>query len=91
MLRVAQEALANAARHSGADHVEVGLQEADGKVELRVEDNGRGFEPETERRGLGLTLIRERVVELGGELRLESGRDRGTRLVVSVPAGDQPW
>jgi NarL family two-component system sensor histidine kinase LiaS len=84
LLRVTQEALANAARHSGAELVAVRLQAADGNVELLVEDNGRGFAPETAR-GLGLQLIRERVRELSGQLRLESGPERGTSLLVIVP------
>lgn len=85
ILRVAQEALANAARHSGADHVKVTLHAVDGRVELLVEDNGSGFEPGSTRRGLGLELVQESVTELGGELRLQSEPDRGTRFVVIIP------
>lgn len=85
LLRVAKEALANASRHSGADRVDVRLQAVDGNVELLVEDNGRGFAPATTRGGLGLQLVRERVHELSGQLRLESGPERGTSLHVIVP------
>lgn len=85
LLRVAQEALANAARHSGADRVDLGLTARDGIVQLRVTDNGRGFAPETERRGLGLRIVEERVRDLDGDLRLESGPGRGTDLIVTVP------
>jgi signal transduction histidine kinase len=85
LLRVAQEALANAARHSGGDHVQVGLRTVDGTVELRVVDNGHGFEVAADRHGLGLKLIDERVRDLGGRLKLESGPERGTSLTVVVP------
>jgi signal transduction histidine kinase len=85
LLRIAQEALANAARHSGADHVEVRLRAADGTVELLIHDNGRGFEPASTRTGLGLELVRERVQEIGGVLRLDSRPERGTSLLVIVP------
>jgi two-component system, NarL family, sensor kinase len=63
----------------------VTLHAVDGRVELLVEDNGSGFEPGSTRRGLGLELVRESVTELGGELRLQSEPDRGTRFVVIVP------
>jgi signal transduction histidine kinase len=87
LLRVAQEALSNAARHSGADHVRIGLQVRDGTVELRVADNGRGFATEAPRHGLGLRLVAERVRELGGALELRSSAAGGTDLRVVIPAG----
>jgi signal transduction histidine kinase len=85
LLRVAQEALSNAARHSGADRIEIGLRALDGAVELRVVDNGRGFAPRASRHGLGLRLIGERVTELRGVLDLESSPAGGTEVRVVIP------
>jgi len=88
VLHIAQEALSNAARHSRADRVEIGLRTRDGQVELRVTDNGRGFAPRSDRHGLGLRLVRERVEELGGTMDLRSSPGGGTDLRVAIPAAE---
>ena len=68
--RVAQEALTNAARHSGATHVEVSFERVDGLLTLTVQDNGRGFDPEMlqTQNEFGIAGMRERANLLGGEL-----------------------
>jgi two-component system sensor histidine kinase UhpB len=78
--RVTQEALTNVARHSGAGQVEVDLAAENGHVELRVEDDGTGFEPSAVERGLGLDGMAERARLLGGQLRIESRPGGGTAL-----------
>jgi two-component system, NarL family, sensor histidine kinase UhpB len=84
--RVAQEALTNAARHSGASRVEVGLRrDADGGVELAVTDDGRGFAFDQSERGLGIGGMRERALLVGGELTIESRPDHGTSVRLSLP------
>ena len=71
--RVAQEALSNAARHSGAERVAVTLRRRDGGgVELEVADDGRGFAFDESERGLGIGGMRERALLIGGELTIES-------------------
>jgi len=89
VLRVAQEALANAVKHGSPRRIALRVALAYRKVEVEVRDDGRGFEPESaaSRRGLGLELMRERVSELGGTLRLESRPGQGTRLRVLLPRG----
>jgi two-component system sensor histidine kinase UhpB len=85
--RVAQEALSNAARHSGAGRVEVRLQRTQaGGVVLAVTDDGRGFAFEQSERGLGLAGMRERALLVGGEVTIESRPDRGTTVRLTVPA-----
>jgi two-component system sensor histidine kinase UhpB len=84
--RVAQEALSNAARHSGADQVEVRLRRLDGGgVELTVADDGRGFAFAESERGLGIAGMRERALLIGGELTIESRPGRGTTVRLTVP------
>ncbi len=84
--RVAQEALSNAARHSGAGHVEVRLRRlGDGGVELNVVDDGRGFAFEESERGLGIGGMRERALLIGGELTIESRPGRGTTVRLTLP------
>jgi signal transduction histidine kinase len=90
LVRIAQEAMSNIARHSAARKVELSLHGRDGNIELTIADDGSGFDPTGEgaRRGLGLQLIRERVEEMGGSFRLASRDGRGTQLIVAVPAGE---
>lgn len=84
--RVAQEALSNAGRHSGAGRVEVRLRRReDGGVGLEVSDDGRGFAFEESERGLGIGGMRERALLIGGELTIESRPDRGTTVRLTVP------
>jgi signal transduction histidine kinase len=93
LLRIAQEALANALKHSGAEHVGVELRTWDSRLRLTVADDGAGFEPEEARaksRRLGLVSMRERAEALGGELAIESKRGEGTRVSVEVSVGRDP-
>jgi two-component system, NarL family, sensor histidine kinase UhpB len=79
VVRVVQEALANVRRHSGAEHAVVTLGAADGEILVEVEDDGKGFGPETTF-GMGLTGMRERVHTLGGKLEVEGREGAGTRV-----------
>jgi two-component system sensor histidine kinase UhpB len=83
--RVAQEALSNAFRHSGADHVRVRLQRADGTVELTVGDDGQGFTFDQAARGLGIAGMRERALLVNGDLQVTSRPEIGTRVTLRVP------
>jgi signal transduction histidine kinase/ligand-binding sensor domain-containing protein len=89
LLRIGQEALANAVRHAHAERVRVELSFGEGLVRLSVRDNGRGFDVEKAAQGaaghFGLAGIRERVQNLGGELSLLSRAGEGAEVVVEVP------
>jgi len=89
MLRVAQEALANIARHSDTRLVSVSLRRlgAD-RVALTIEDNGPGFVIDRATSGMGLRNMRERAEDLPeGEFEIKSSPDQGTRVQVSCFAG----
>ncbi|HET7507170.1 MAG TPA: sensor histidine kinase [Solirubrobacterales bacterium] len=89
--RVAQEALSNAARHSGAKQVEVRLHRADGGgVLLEVADDGRGFAFDESERGLGIGGMRERALLIGAELTIESRPAKGTTVRLEVPGESSP-
>jgi len=87
LLRILQEALANVRRHSAATIVEVGLRTDDQAILLEVSDDGRGFDPGSARAGIGLSAMRERVEELGGEIEISSRPGEGTEVTVRVPLG----
>lgn len=90
LLRVAQEALHNALRHSGAAHVDVSLTWQGRGARLRVSDDGRGFDPAEVRRAgrhLGLVSMRDRADGVGGRLAVESAPGKGTMIEMEVPGG----
>ncbi len=91
LYRCTQECIANVVRHSGATRLAVSLalletDTADSVIELRLEDNGRGFPPETSARsnGIGLKAMREHAMDLGGCCDISSGPD-GVRIRVRLP------
>jgi NarL family two-component system sensor histidine kinase LiaS len=86
LYRIAQEALANVARHSAADHVDLRLSGEAGVVTLEIADDGCGFDPRGEHAGIGLASMRERAEALNGKLVIESEPGRGTRISVTLPA-----
>jgi signal transduction histidine kinase len=83
LLRAAQEALANVARHARASRVGLTLSYMEDLVTLDVRDDGIGFEPS--RPGFGLTGMRQRVQGVGGRLAVESAPGEGTAISASVP------
>lgn len=89
VLRIAQEALSNALKHSAAAHVWIRLSMDGDRVSLEVQDDGKGFDPQVPggRARLGLTSMRERAHLLGGVLAIDSAPGRGTTVSVEVPLG----
>jgi signal transduction histidine kinase len=82
MLRCAQEGLTNALRHSGASEIRVILAESGEELSLTVEDDGNGSAVEP---GNGLIGLKERLQQLGGQLRIDIREPRGLTLVASLP------
>jgi signal transduction histidine kinase len=90
IFRVAQEALRNVGNHADASHVEVRLRHWGSRVRLEVEDDGRGFtDTQLEARRtdghVGLSLLRDLVIDAGGSLDVASQPGHGTRVAVEVP------
>lgn len=86
---IAQEAVVNAGRHACAERVSISLRTVDGDVELRVSDDGSGFESEVplgpnEPGHIGLATMRERAELIGGRLEIRSG-GKGSTVIVRVP------
>jgi len=87
LFRVLQEALHNAAKHSGVKRIEVQLTENLGEVHLVIRDLGVGFDVESAMRGkgLGLASMRERVRLVNGSIAIQSTPMQGTMIQVRVP------
>lgn len=87
LYRIAQEALRNTGIHARARHVDVRLTARRGTVVMEIADDGVGFDPDQPFPGhLGLRLMQERVLAVGGSLEVNSSRGRGTLIRVRVPA-----
>jgi len=85
IVRIVQEALTNVRRHSGARHARVELGVEGEALYAEVRDDGRGFEPGLSRAGLGRHSMRQRALDLGGEVEVRSEPGRGTRVLCRVP------
>ncbi|GAA3230599.1 sensor histidine kinase [Nonomuraea helvata] len=86
LLRVAQEALANVAKHASAGRVALTLSYMEDVVVLDVRDDGAGFTPSGEASGFGLISMRQRVTRLAGDFQIESAPGEGTGLSATIPA-----
>ena len=87
LYRIAQEALNNSLKHAEATTISVSLRTQEGRVELEIADNGKGFDSEAihDQGGLGMISIRERVAALGGEYSIRSKPGEGTRVWIRAP------
>jgi signal transduction histidine kinase len=85
LYRCAQECISNAVRHSGATELRIRLTQCGEKVELRIEDNGRGIaSDDSANRGIGLSAMREHAAALGGTCEITSS-PHGLAVVVQLP------
>ncbi len=97
LYRMAQEAVANAARHSGVDCAKVCLMISNGEVHLMIVDEGRGFDPaialerSINREHFGLQGIQERARMLGGDCEIQSQPGAGTRILVHLPVAHRSY
>lgn len=91
LFRIAQEALGNCLKHSGASTARVKLESNAKEMFLSVSDDGCGFNAKSKAMtsGLGFTSMRERLRIVGGDIRIDSQTMRGTRIEVVIPRVDQ--
>jgi signal transduction histidine kinase len=85
VLHIVKEATSNALRHSGSRWVEVVMFGADDAIAVSINDAGKGFDPDGHFGGLGLTNLRARTLQAGGELEILTGEGRGTTLRAVIP------
>lgn len=95
ILRIGQEAVLNAVRHSGAHHIHMELSYGDDQVTLRVIDDGCGFEPGRGGAGTtndhyGITTMHERAQQIGGQVSISSAPGAGTTIEAVVPSHETP-
>ena len=83
--RITQEALANIARHSHATQVKINLVYSNRNAQLRIEDNGKGFDPAKHPMGIGLRSMQERASSIEGHMIIDGNPGSGTCLTVLLP------
>jgi len=84
VVRIASEAVANAAQHSGAETLRLYLERLEAGMRLGVVDDGEGFDEEEPKRGFGLITMKDRAEALGGKLRVDSRRGAGTKVELEL-------
>ena len=88
IFRMVQELVANAIKHAEASRINIQLTQHEDKLNIIVEDNGKGFEPgqkDKSNNGMGLTTIEKRVEHLEGEFTIDSVVGRGTSIIIDIP------
>ena len=83
--RIVLEAITNALKHSGAQLLRLSARARNGEVEVRIEDNGRGFDPSHSAAGLGLVNMRARARRIGAHLDIGGQIGKGTIVRLSIP------
>lgn len=89
LFRIAQEALTNIAKHSGAGKTTIWMKESDGTVQLVISDDGTGFNLEeihklTDRPRWGILTMRERAQSIGGNIKVDAVPGKGTKVIIEV-------
>lgn len=85
LYRIVQECLTNISKHASADTVNIEVTSFDESIALIVTDNGKGFDMESHKKGLGLIGMRERVTSLGGKLVLNTAQGKGVTITIILP------
>lgn len=83
--RICQELLNNVLKHAGASQVSVVLRKSESNLTLIFEDNGKGFDVETSKKGIGLESLNSRIAFLNGNLEIDSSEQKGTTAFIRIP------
>jgi signal transduction histidine kinase len=90
VVQIVKEALSNVGRHARPQSCKVTLNGRGEMALLSIEDDGVGFDPaRQDRRGLGLRNVRDRVNQLGGQIRVDSAPNAGTAVRIAIPLSQQ--
>jgi signal transduction histidine kinase len=85
LFRIVQEALNNIVKHANATHTTIELFHGEKKMRMTINDDGKGFDPFTAKKGAGLNNIRNRVYLLNGNLTVNTQPGKGCTLIVELP------
>ncbi|MBY0148535.1 sensor histidine kinase [Neobacillus niacini] len=88
--RIIQEALTNIRKYAEVSEAAVTIREMDQSIRVMIEDKGKGFDVNSQSRGVGLFSMDERTRAVGGELTINSSSGKGTRIILEVPSSPKP-
>ena len=83
--RICQELLNNVLKHAGASRVSVMIRKSETQLTFIFEDNGKGFDTETSKKGIGLESLNSRIAFLNGNLEIDSSEQKGTTAFIRIP------
>jgi signal transduction histidine kinase len=89
LFRIIQEQLNNIIKHSGAQQVQIILNNDEGDTTLEIKDNGKGFDPLQSKIGLGLTNIKNRCELFGGRMEIKTSLGNGCTLKLHIPSSSK--
>ena len=82
--RIIQEGVQNSIKHSGCSKIHIHLTNDSEKIELILNDNGKGFDLDSVKRGNGLTNMQKRIADIGGEIQINTQLETGTEIKIIV-------
>ena len=85
MFRIIQELLTNIIKHSAATEAIVQFSEHENTLNIVVEDNGKGFDTNATKTGIGLINIEKRIEKIDGEFVIDSSKGNGTTIILNIP------
>lgn len=85
LYRILQETMQNAYKHAEATKVDISFNNETGKLVLSILDNGKGFDVQKSKKGIGLKNIEDRIKEINGKLNINSQVNKGTNIIIIVP------
>lgn len=85
LFRIVQEAIQNAVKHANPDHISILIQKEGNNYNIRIKDNGRGFDAAMVKRGMGLSNMEHRIHLLGGSISFQSSLGTGTEVAIYFP------
>jgi PAS domain S-box-containing protein len=83
--RIVQEQINNILRHADASHIHILVYTEEGFLHVSVDDNGKGFDPDKRRKGIGISNMINRIESFNGELEIESSPGNGCKLTIKIP------
>ncbi len=91
IFRIFQETLTNVSRHAKATRIKTSIKKENGSLILRINDNGRGITEEeiADPKSLGIIGIRERAHAVGGLVKINGAKDKGTTVIVTIPISNK--
>ncbi len=85
LYRILQELIANVSKHANAKDVQLSFNKHDNLLIMMLEDNGLGFKEHTQKDGIGIKNIKQRVASINGTFHIESTLERGTTVIIEIP------